>query len=425
MSLKKEDHYMNIKRLRWILEYFINNKDFNDNPNYISILVVEEFLRRKCLEYKEKTETYVNHLNKLLKKEWHVSDRFVNNTLELECDAFNFSKMQVTHYKLTVMNNINGPDILFMEYWDDFRKSICHNTDMLINDPATTEYQNFLKDFESHFGGISSNLGLDVFFTSTNDDSNSYSFVTTINDSEACHESCFDCKKRNGQISISYNDESIKDFLNEELIGKMYAALKIDISCFPEKWQQEIKNMDVAIRLGLEKEKEKQIDEFRKLQIDRIMKAYKLIKEAMQLLNNAKMDLNFERLKIDNLREIIFKNNALPNSDGCIEFEDFFKNNMILKMLDLSQIDLTNVDIRGIDFSGTNIHIDPQTVFNKDMSYVNARGLKFSPFTDFFDDVIIDGAIITDHEANINLDTVGSYNDETIIKHYHIDVWKL
>lgn len=116
MSLKKEDHYMNIKRLRWILEYFINNKDFNDNPNYISILVVEEFLRRKCLEYKEKTETYVNHLNKLLKKEWRVSDRFVNNTLELECDTFNFSKMQATHYKLTVMNDINGPDILFMEY---------------------------------------------------------------------------------------------------------------------------------------------------------------------------------------------------------------------------------------------------------------------------------------------------------------------
>ena len=39
---------------------------------------------------------------------------------------------------------------------------------------------------------------------------------------------------------------------------------------------------------------------------------------------------------------------------------------MILRMIDLSTIDLTNVDIRNMDFSGTNIQINPQTIYNKE-----------------------------------------------------------
>lgn len=412
---------MRIDRLRMLVDYFNSNKIWDDNPDYVSILIVEQFIKRKYKEYKEKTETYVKHLSKLLKKDWHINEKFVDEFLDLNFESFNFSKMQVTYHTFKMYNTANGFVMYYNECWDDFCSSLMHNIDILENDIATKEYQEFLKDFDSAYTGICSNLGLDVFFTSTDD----YSFITTVNDSEACHESCFTCKKENGKISITYNDERVKDFLNEELIGKMYASLRIDISCFPKAWQQEIRNLDMAIRLGLEEEKKKQIDDFRKIQIDRIMKAYTLIKEAMELLNNAKTDLKFERIKIDNIEQIIFKNNGLPNSNGYIEFEDFFKSNMILRMLDLSTIDLTNVDIRGIDFSGTNIHINPQIIYNKDMSYVNAKGLKFSPFTDFFDGVILDGAVITDIEANINLDTLQSYNDETIIKHNHIDVWKL
>lgn len=100
---------------------------------------------------------------------------------------------------------------------------------------------------------------------------------------------------------------------------------------------------------------------------------------------------------------------------GYIEFEEFFKNNMVLRMLDLSKLDLTNVDIRGMDFSGTNIHIDPQKVYNNDLSYVNATDVKFSPFFDSFQDVVLDGTIINDYEANINLSLVRSYNGDTYI----------
>lgn len=69
-----------------------------------------------------------------------------------------------------------------------------------------------------------------------------------------------------------------------------------------------------------------------------------------------------------------------------------------------------------MDFSGTNVHIAPQKIYNKDMTDVNATGLKFSPFTDSFEGVILNGTIITDKEANIDLDTVAKYDSRTGIK---------
>ena len=89
---------------------------------------------------------------------------------------------------------------------------------------------------------------------------------------------------------------------------------------------------------------------------------------------------------------------------------------MILRMLDLSQLDLTNVNITYMDFSGTNIHINPQTIYNKDMTGVNAIGVHFSPFRDNFDDVILNGALINDYEAMIDLSKLRSYDANTIIK---------
>ena len=146
------------------------------------------------------------------------------------------------------------------------------------------------------------------------------------------------------------------------------------------------------------------------------MLAYQKFKEITELLNDTKMDLNFDRVKIDNLRSVIFKNGGRPNNMGYIEFEDFFKNNMILRMLDLKDLDLTNVDIRNIDFSGTNIHIKPQVVYNKDMTGVNATDVEFSPFSDDFSDTILDRAVINDYQAQIHLDRTKSHKDAVLTK---------
>ncbi len=86
-------------------------------------------------------------------------------------------------------------------------------------------------------------------------------------------------------------------------------------------------------------------------------------------------------------------------------------------MLDLSGINFNNVDIRGMDFSGSNAIIHPQLIYNKDMTNVNATGIEFSPFKpeDRFNGVALDCAIITSYNAMIDLTTIRSYNNQTII----------
>lgn len=77
-----------------------------------------------------------------------------------------------------------------------------------------------------------------------------------------------------------------------------------------------------------------------------------------------------------------------------------------LSYLDLSYIDFTNVKVSGVDFSGTNADLDPQRVYNKDMSNSNYKGLNFtsknfngvnikgSNFTEcIMDFALLDGAI--------------------------------
>ena len=53
-----------------------------------------------------------------------------------------------------------------------------------------------------------------------------------------------------------------------------------------------------------------------------------------------------------------------------------------------------------------------------------AVDVRFSPFQDLFENVILDGAIINDYEAMINLNKVKSFNDSIIITKEVISVWK-
>lgn len=164
------------------------------------------------------------------------------------------------------------------------------------------------------------------------------------------------------------------------------------------------------------KETKEELENIKKIQKEKLILAKQKLEEAAKLFNELQPSTNYNKIKIDNLRDLVFKNNGNPTENGFIEFEDFFKDNEILKIIDLSDLDLENVDITNMDFSNTNIHIDPQTIYNKDMTGVNATDVHFSPFLDSFDDVILDGAKINDKEILIDLDRLKSYNDETIIE---------
>ena len=72
--------------------------------------------------------------------------------------------------------------------------------------------------------------------------------------------------------------------------------------------------------------------------------------------------------------------------DGHREFNNLYIND--IKIIDLSYADFTNVKVSGIDFCGTNVTfsnatLNPQTVYNKDLSDCNFEGIFISPFVDF------------------------------------------
>ena len=83
-----------------------------------------------------------------------------------------------------------------------------------------------------------------------------------------------------------------------------------------------------------------------------------------------------------------------------------------LKYIDLSTInEMPNIKVSGIDFSETNIKLDPQTVYKKDLSY--------SKFSDFnisfksFEGCILDGTDLSDDKNCVDFDKAASTNSDT------------
>ena len=199
-----------------------------------------------------------------------------------------------------------------------------------------------------------------------------------------------------------FNKSDVKKYLDNYMMKDLF--------------QSEIYTYTQLDLMAEKKEVEEKQEEIKKEQIEKLMLAKQKLKEVAELLNSPQLSLKIDKIKIDNLRNIIFKNNGEFTEKGYIEFDDFFKDNMILRLIDLSDLDLSDVNITNMNFSGTNIHIDPQTIYNKDMTGVNATDVHFSPFLDKFDDVILDGAIINSSEIMIDVDKLKSYDENTLIK---------
>ena len=199
-----------------------------------------------------------------------------------------------------------------------------------------------------------------------------------------------------------FNKSDVKKYLDNYMMKDLF--------------QSEIYTYTQLDLMAEKKEVEEKQEEIKKEQIEKLMLAKQKLKEVAELLNSPQLSLKIDKIKIDNLRNIIFKNNGEFTEKGYIEFDDFFKDNMILRLIDLSDLDLSDVNITNMNFSGTNIHIDPQTIYNKDMTGVNATDVHFSPFLDKFEDVILDGAIINSSEIMIDVDKLKSYDENTLIK---------
>lgn len=460
---------MKIDRLKGIVESY-NKPNRKKDDNYVSILAVEQVLKEKQNEYEKKLEEYKMHLTKLLNCECDI--KFKNHPE----DGFEviFKKNILPgrqHEFFLAPRKEGGHEIIYWSPSGDFMTTGTSKKNRMFNlindDPVTKEFLSYcylwnskykkmnlgLKTSAGLFIDIRQNMNeLKVLLSDANHNSEeakkerthylpigfyqqygnyddkgipdysfwyknqeNYNFNQTVKNEEDIINFYYLKDLSQNTREVVFNTDECKNYINESFIGEIYSSLEVDISSFSKDIQDEFNKYEDYYRLKLNEKESSEKEKTKKIQVERVLEAYKELVQAITLLNNLKTEVDLERLKLDDIETIIFKNNRKPNQYGAIEIEDMFKNNMLLRMIDLSNVDLDKVDIRGMDFSNTNIHIDPQRIYNKDMTNVNASGVKFSPFYDKFDDTIIDGAIIDDPEAMINFGTVKSFNDQTII----------
>ena len=86
--------------------------------------------------------------------------------------------------------------------------------------------------------------------------------------------------------------------------------------------------------------------------------------------------------KTDSYNKIEISNLFIDVGDHK-EINPIFLNLDMLKYIDLSLVSFKNVKVSGIDFQGCNINLNPQEVYNKDLSGCNFEGLHIPPFMDF------------------------------------------
>lgn len=426
--MTQEEKENKLEKLRTMVSNYDPKKALrepNQEENFVSLIAVEQVLKNYQNEFNKKIEEFQEYVSKLLGRKCYVKfeptsirqDGHSNMYLEI-----NDSLSDKVDSKIKLSNEENNAIKYFASKETRLFNPKSRYYKKLLNDPKTNEFMNeyykYCKKINTYnFLKTNSGLFINIF------QSELTGLEVNLSDYYDTHylggygKSLFSFHKNviTGERTLKYYEEECKEILNETQIADIYSTIKVDISLFPEELQEEMKKYETYYNLKLHEQANSDKNELKRMQQERLMQAYKEFKKSAEALNNMQMEVEFKKIKLNELETIFFKNSGQPNEAGYIEIDDMFKNNMMLRMLDLSDIDLTNVDIRNIDFSGTNIHINPQKVYNKDMTNVNATGLKFSPFFDSFDDVILDGAIITDWEAAINISKLRSYNNQTVI----------
>lgn len=138
--------------------------------------------------------------------------------------------------------------------------------------------------------------------------------------------------------------------------------------------------------------------------IQKTMAQLNTLLNLKQSLINSTDSTTFERYSID-------RNMLLLEKEGhWVINPDLYG---LLKFFDLSVIDFTNVAVNGVDFSYSNAKIDPQTIYNKDMSGGNFSGMQFIGVD--FHDVNICGANFTDCVIDFTDIKDGSIYDDCTI----------
>lgn len=215
--------------------------------------------------------------------------------------------------------------------------------------------------------------------------------------------------KRSLQLKVGVKEVlTIEDFQKKYISKDFYNQLKKELEEQKERLKQE--------RLGLIKQMSKEEIELRRQELEEQLKTeevegkikkevlekkklyyLRMVAQITQQLLSFEQDDSFKTIK---KTEKITEDALFEWVDDHKEIRKEFLVCNMLRHYDLAYISFDHVKVSGIDLSYTNAEINPQTVYNKDMSEGNYSGLNFTlkDFTgvflenSIFDDCIFDFA---------------------------------
>ncbi len=260
-------------------------------------------------------------------------------------------------------------------------------------------------------------------------DRNSNSYPQSWDFHNIIYDDNFIYDKKEDKVYFIYENNflEITEYYINNLIDKRNISINKSIKEILNRTDFSYRNMDkVDELLQEEKERKKKDDEKKKKEQEEKERQEKLkrIEEQMKRLQaeRDRVEQN-EKEALAKIREglAVLKDNGVKNLPvKKVEIENIFAINdnhkeidskyiNLLMVIDLLNVRFTNVKVNGIDFRGTNIEIsddnlNPQTVYNKDLSNCNFEGVYISP-TVRFTDVNING--IDFRGTNIE---IGGYN---------------
>jgi len=180
-------------------------------------------------------------------------------------------------------------------------------------------------------------------------------------------------------INKKYHSTVLQDFLRDAI--KQYSVPEI------EKSKEKVKDINILQELETKKIKQilnKENDE-RKLNEYRndLLKKFRYQREIVELDKKIEKYESENNIVSNNRKIVVDRRNVdthllLVVVKDHIEFSEDFK--PFLDYIDLSNINCENLKVSGLDLSDTNLYLDPQLVYNKDLSdtIINGENLTMS-----------------------------------------------
>ncbi len=185
-----------------------------------------------------------------------------------------------------------------------------------------------------------------------------------------------------------YYKNSLMDVENFEQLNK-----NVELKTFDEYYseyedkirrerREELLKEDAKKAMELEQEKVKELTEIKQSKEELMAKHEDVKNEGLSYI--------FKGLEIlDNYQKATGKVERIDYKDifievnGHKEIKPIILLNGLLRIINLSTISFENVKVTGVDFRGCNVNLDPQEVYDKDLTGCNFEGVYFPVSVDF------------------------------------------